>query len=294
MADLQTEVRRLDLYQRVTDEIVQAIEAGAGKFVMPWHGMVRGRPRNASTGDAYHGINTVILWAAQRNRGYQSFHWGTFRQWQALGAKVRKGEKATLVIYYKQVPVQAQDARTGEPVTDYRPITRAYFLFNSDQVEGWKPTEPPLQNVIATHEQIENFIAATGADIRNGDGAAYLLARDYITIPQKGWFTGTQTSSPTESYYSTVFHELIHWTGHWNRLARNLTSRFGTADYAMEEMVAEIGAAYLCAEFFVLHMPRKDHAAYIGNWLEVLRNDKRAIFIAASKAHQAVDWLLSC
>lgn len=294
MAYVETEVKRLDLYQRVTDEIVRGIEAGAGKFIMPWHGIVRGMPRNAWSGNAYRGINTFVLWAAQRNRGYRSFHWATFRQWRDLGAHVRKGEKAVLVVYYKQLPVLAEDAATGEPVTDYRPITRAYFLFNAEQVEGWKEPEEALVHLIMPHQQIEDFIAATGADIRNGEVAGYLPGGDYITIPHQMRFAGTDTSTPTESYYSTVFHELIHWTGHWKRLGRNLSSRFGSADYAMEELIAELGAAYLCAEFLVLHMPRKDHAAYIGEWLHVLQGDKKAIFTAASMASKAVDWLLSC
>lgn len=283
---------RADLYQRVTDEIVKAIEAGAGKFSMPWHGIF-GRPRNAFTGDAYRGINTLVLWAAARNRRYSSWYWATYRQWQDLGANVRKGEKATAVVFYKQVPVEAEDAKTGEPVEDHRLIARMYFLFNAKQVEGGVDLGLPVKNEIASHEEISNFIAATGADIRHGDMAAYLRAADYITIPDMKRFVGTKTSTATESYYSTVFHELIHWTGHRNRLARNLSGRFGTHDYAMEELVAELGAAYLCAEFLVLHKPRQDHAAYISEWLEVLKGDKRAVFTASAAAQKAVEYLCS-
>ncbi|TAJ36852.1 MAG: DUF1738 domain-containing protein [Reyranella sp.] len=293
MTDVLSEATRLDLYQRVTDEIVRAIEAGAGKFIMPWHGMASGRPRNAYTGDAYRGINTLVLWAAARNRRFVSYHWATYRQWNDLGAQVRKGEKATMIVYYKKVPVKAEDANSGEPIEDYRLLARAYFVFNAAQVDGWEEPGVSLQSAVAPHEVIENFIAATGADIRFGESAAYWPARDCITVPHKGWFKGSDTSTATETYYSTMFHELIHWTGHWCRLARNLTTRFGTHDYAMEELIAELGAAYLCAEFFVLHIPRKDHAAYIGEWLEVLKGDKRAIFTAATKANEAVGWLLA-
>lgn len=293
MTDVLSEAApRADLYSRVTNEIVQAIEKGAGKFVMPWHG-IYGRPRNAFTGDAYRGINTLVLWAAARNRGYASWHWATFRQWQDLGARVRKGEKATAVVFYKQVPVEAEDVKTGEPVADTRLIARMYFVFNTAQVDGWAEPDHWPQGLIGTHEEIENFISATGADIRCGDIAAYMRSTDYITIPSRGRFVGTKTSTATESYYSTVFHELIHWTGHHARLARNLSGRFGTHDYAMEELVAELGAAYLCAEFLVLNMPREDHAAYIGEWLEVLKGDKRAIFTAAAKANEAVQFLMT-
>jgi antirestriction protein ArdC len=293
MTDTPSSAPRLDLYQRVTDEIVIAIEAGAGQFIMPWHGMLRGQPRNAFSGNAYRGINTLVLWAAARNRRYASSYWATYRQWLDLGANVRKGEKATMVVLYKQVPVEAQDARTGEPVQDYRLIARAYFVFNASQVEGWSEPNRPLLGLVATHEEIESFIAATGADIRRGDQPAYLRMGDYISIPDKSRFGGSQTSTPTETYYSTLFHELVHWTGHWTRLNRNLSARFGEADYAMEELVAELGAAYLCADFLVLHMPRKDHAAYIGEWLDVLKGDRRAVFTASHLAMKAVEFLLS-
>lgn len=283
---------RGDLYSRVTDEIVQAIERGAGKFIMPWHG-TDGRPRNAFTGDAYRGINTLVLWAAARNRGYASWHWATFRQWQDLGARVRKGEKATAVVFYKQVPVEAEDTKTGEKVEDTRLIARMYFLFNTAQVDGWTEPDRWPGGMVGRDEDIENFIAATGADIRNGDMAAYSRSADYISIPHEDRFVGTETSSATESYYSTVFHELVHWTGHHARLARNLSSRFGTHDYAMEELVAELGAAYLCAEYLVHNEPRQDHAAYIGEWLDVLKGDKRAIFMAAAKANEAVQFLMT-
>lgn len=293
MTDAPSSTPRLDLYQRVTDEIVRAIEEGAGTFIMPWHGSLRGRPRNAFSGDAYRGINTLVLWAAARNKKYVSSYWATYRQWQNLDAMVRKGEKATMVVLYKQVPVEAQDARTGEPVQDYRLIARAYFVFNAAQVDGWAEPNHVIGGMVATHEEIEHFIAATGADIRTGDVPAYWRASDYITMPARNRFIGSPSSSPTECYYSTAFHELIHWTGHWNRLNRNLTGRFGTADYAMEELIAELGSAFLCAEFMVLHMPRKDHAAYIGEWLDVLKGDKRAIFTASRAAHKAVEFLIA-
>lgn len=283
---------RADIYQRVTDEIVKAVEAGTGSFVMPWHGLC-GRPCNAFSGDAYRGVNVLVLWSTARTRKYLSWYWATFLQWKTLGARVRKGEKATPIVVYKQVPVAAEDATTGEPVEDYRLIARLYFVFNAAQVDGW--TEPhtwPNANVVSD-AAIDEFIAATGADIRQGNIAMYSRSADYITIPDKRQFLGSETSTITESYYSTVFHELVHWTGHRCRLGRNLSGRFGTKDYAMEELVAELGAAYLCAEFFMIHTPRKDHSAYIGEWLNVLKGDKRAIFSASSKAIEAVNFLLS-
>jgi antirestriction protein ArdC len=284
---------RVDMYARVTDEIVKAIEAGAGKFIMPWHGTSYCWPRNAATTKSYRGINTLMLWAAARNRKYASSWWATFRQWEDLGARVRKGEHGTLIILYKEMPIEAEDADTGERVMDYRLIARPYYVFNAAQVEGWKEPSLMFGGGVVTVQEIENTVAATGADIRRGESPAYVIACDYITMPPKEAFKGSPTSEPTETYYSTLFHELIHWTGHWCRLGRNLSGRFGARDYAMEELVAELGAAYLCAEFFVLHLPRRDHAAYIGEWLEVLKADKRAIFAASGYAIQAVEFLLT-
>lgn len=282
---------RSDLYERVTDEIVKAIEAGAGKFVMPWHNWAFGAARNAFTGDAYRGINVLALWAAAHNRAFASSYWATFKQWRDLGACVRKGEKATTIVFYKKQTIEAHDADTGETTEDFRWIVRPYSVFNADQVDGWRePTFPP-QAMVGTHEQIDNFIAATGADIRRGETATYYRVPDYIAIPARERFIGSDTSSPEETFYSTVFHELIHWTGHWSRLGRNLSSCFGTADYAMEELVAELGAAFLCAEYLVLHTPRPDHAAYIAEWLAILKSDKRAIFDASTRATKAAEYL---
>jgi antirestriction protein ArdC len=283
---------RADIYQRVTDEIVKAVEAGTGSFVMPWHGLCS-RPCNAFTGDAYRGINVLVLWSAARAHKYLSWYWGTFLQWKTLGAQVRRGEKATPIVVYKQVPVMAEDATTGEPVEDYRLIARLYFVFNAAQVDGWTQPQPWPNATVVSDAVIDDFIAATGADIRQGEIAMYSRSADYISVPDRRLFLGSKTSTVTECYYSTVFHELVHWTGHRCRLGRNLSGRFGSKDYAMEELVAELGAAYLCAEFFMIHTPRKDHSAYIGEWLEVLKGDKRAIFSAANKAVEAANFLLA-
>ncbi len=291
MTNVLSQSTRLDLHQRVTDEIVQAIEAGAGKFYMPWHGIPEGIPRNVMTGTPYHGVNTLVLWAVAKNRKYTTPYWATFRQWLEVGARVRRGEKATVVVFYKQVPLTGEDVETGDVVHDYRLVARAFFVFNGNQVEGWKAPGIEPVDWVKNHDRIEDFIACTGADVYQGDKAYYDRFGDFIHIPDRLRFRASPTSSATEGYYSTVFHELVHWTGHHRRLGRNLAGRFGDEDYAMEELVAELGAAFLCAEFLVPNKPRKDHAAYIDSWLKVLRGDKRAIFTASTAAHQAVDYL---
>lgn len=288
--------QRFDLYARVTGQIIEAIEAGAGKFEMPWHrsgGPVM-RPRNAITGTAYRGVNILALWSQAMVKGYPSALWGTYKQWHELGWQVRKGEKATTVVYFRQMPIEGEDVETGEPTSDYRLIARAFFVFNASQVDGWKDPEVPTENLVSMHEEIEQFIENTGADIRyGGEMACYRPLDDYIQLPDRARFRGSSTSSATESFYATSFHELVHWTGSRRRLNRKLSGRFGSDDYAMEELVAELGAAYLSAEFLVPNTPRPDHAAYLEHWLRVLRSDKRAIFAASNMANEAVSWLMT-
>ena len=292
MSEVLSQPSQLDLYQRVTDEIVRALEAGAEQFVLPWHQVPQGLPRNVLTGEPYHGVNTLVLWAVGRTRHYSTPYWATYRQWQEVAAQVRKGEKATTVVFYKQVPLEAEDVETGDVVQDYRLVARAFFVFNGDQVDGWKAPGPEPVDYVQNHDRIEDFVQCTGADVRSADDHAYYdRLGDFIMIPNRLRFLGSPTSSATEGYYSTLFHELVHWTGHDCRLARKLEGRFGSESYAMEELVAELGAAFLCAEFLVPNKPRPDHAAYIDNWLRVLKGDKRAIFAASTAAHKAVEFL---
>lgn len=292
----EQETRRTDVYEKVTDAIIAAIDAGAGKWHMPWHSpaVPLHRPRNVVSGLPYRGVNILVLWAEAFVRGYEAGYWATYRQWRELGAQVRKGEKATTVVFYKQLPLEAEDVETGEIVRDYRLIARAFSVFNGAQVDGWKPPEPELVDQVETHRLVEDFVAATGADIRSAGAKAYYdRLGDCVFIPDRIRFQGSPSSSATEGYYATIFHELIHWTGHHRRLCRDLSGRFGTESYAMEELVAELGAAYLCMEYGVANIPRPDHAAYIANWLKVLKGDKRAIFAASTHAYQAVEFLMT-
>lgn len=288
--------RRPNVYETITATIIEAIEAGAGTWHMPWHArdVPLARPRNVISGLPYKGVNILALWAETQLRRYPTGHWATYRQWQELGAQVRKGERGTTVLYYKQLPLEAEDAETGETVTDYRLIARAFAVFNGAQVNGWTPWEQEPVNLVETHRLVEDFIDATGADIRSaGSRAYYDRLGDCIFIPDRARFQGSPTSSATEGYYATAFHELIHWTGHHLRLSRDLGGRFRSESYAMEELIAELGSAYLCMEYGVTNVPRPDHAAYIADWLKVLKSDTRAILAASTHAHQATEFLLS-
>jgi antirestriction protein ArdC len=286
---------RRDIHADITNSIIAAIEAGPGHFELPWHrsGGAFGRPRNAATKQRYNGVNIVVLWASAELHGFTSPVWATYRQWQSIGAQVRRGERASPVVFYKRTEFQAEDDQ-GEPTTKTRLFARSSRVFNADQVDGFQPENlaPVLPDQTERLQQAEAFIAATRADIRyGGDRAFYSPAGDFISIPARERFTGTATSTATEAFYSTVLHELTHWSGAAPRCNRDLTGRFGDNAYAMEELVADLGAAFLCSDLGITSTPRADHAAYLASWLKVLKDDTKAIFTAASKASEAAEFL---
>ncbi len=287
---------RFNVYRSITESIVAAIEAGPGVFRMPWHwmGPSGGRPVNAFTGRPYRGVNVVMLWAEARMRGFDSCHWGTYRQWRELGGQVRRGEKSSTIVFYKEVEAEPSEGRQGEEgePPSKRLVARASRVFNAAQVDGWTEPAPPPRSRVETLRDAEAFIQATGADIRErGNHAFYNPGTDHIQVPPRDSFIGTPTSSPTETFYSTLCHELTHWSGHKSRLDRDLSGRFGDRAYAAEELVAELGAAFLCADLGITNMPRLDHAQYVASWFMLMRDDKRAIFTAASKAAAAAEFL---
>ena len=203
-----------------------------------------------------------------------------------------KGERASLIVFWKEFEGEVEDKETGKRERKKTLFARASSVFNADQVGGWAPPAATERNLVQALDQAEAFTAATGADVRHGgDRAYYHRSSDHVQMPERERFTGSETSTPTEAYYATLLHELTHWTGHESRLDRDLSGRFGNEAYAVEELVAELGAAFLCADLSITNTPRPDHASYIANWLEVLKRDKRAIFTAARKAASATDYL---
>lgn len=281
---------RQNVYTRVTDSIIAAIEAGAGDFKMPWHAQGDlARPFNVSSGKAYRGINTVALWVAAQATGYASPIWGTYKQWQEKGAQVRKGEKASTVVFWKVSDPASREAESQNEDSDQphaRVFARAYCVFNAQQVEGWEAPAMPALPQAARIAHAEGFFAALGATIKEGGArACYIPSRDEIHLPPFAAF------HDAVAYYATLAHEATHWTAHASRCARDLKGRFGSESYAAEELVAELGAAFLCSDLALTPEPRPDHAAYIASWLKVLRSDPRAIFTAAAKAQAAADWM---
>lgn len=272
-----------DLYQEVTDRILAALEAGTVPFIKPWSTQ-SGAPENAVTGKPYRGINVLLLSIAGQAAGYASDQWLTFKQALAAGCPVRKGEKATRIYFFKRLEI---DEKT-ESGTERKaiPMLREYYVFNVAQLEGTLPgLKASAPRAFAGDATIEAYLAATGARIANDgrDRAFYSIDSDSIHLPAKTDFASAG------SYYAVALHELTHWTGHKSRMAREFGKRFGDQAYAAEELVAEMGAAFQAASFGVEYVLQ--HAAYIASWIQVLQNDKRAIFTAASAAQKACDFL---
>ena len=272
---------------------------------MPWHrgGKNLNRPLSVRRNRPYKGINRISLWIAAQERGFSTGTWGTRRAWEDKGCQVREDERPSHV--FGHVPSDSDreaDTRsgeqanieTGETERTYHGGYRVWEVFNADQVDGYKPPRSAkYKNRVRIVEGAERFVAATHADIRHGGTVAEYgrAGDDIIRMPELERFRGSRTSTATEAYWATLLHELVHWTGAESRCKRRFGRRFGDDAYAMEELVAELGAAFLCADLGVTLEPRPDHAQYISGWLKVLGKDSEAIFTAAGSAQQAVDFL---
>jgi len=276
-----------DLYAEVSARIISELERGALPWIKPWSATAgRNVPQNAVTNRPYSGCNVILLWLAH-DRGWATPRFLTFKQANEAGGHVRKGEHGTKVYFVKQL--QVKDDNSDEAETRLIPLLREYTVFNVDQcenlpesVKAGKPVR--VRNPDTRDALADQFLCSTGADMREGHGEAYYVpSRDFISMPAFPAFKGA------DHFYSTAFHELTHWTGHKSRLDRDLKHRFGAREYAAEELVAELGAAFLCAEFSFNNDLR--HAGYIATWVELLKADKRAFFTACNRASKAVDYV---
>ena len=267
------------IYQAVTDSIIEQLEKGAIPWVKPWRAD-SSADKNFITQKAYSGINTLILGMA----GYSNPSWASYKQWQDKGVQVKKGEKATQIVFFKPIAKTNTNESTGENETSNYAVLRAYSVFNAEQtdIEIMPAIEPaePFNPIPA----IESKIKETGAVIKHGGNSAfYQPANDFIQLPNASAFDSEA------HYYAIAFHELAHWSGAKHRLDRNLSGKYGNPAYAFEELVAEISAAYLCADFKIKGDLR--HAGYIESWLKACRDDNKAIFRAAALAQKAADFI---
>ena len=270
------------IYDSITNGIIEQLEKGATPWVKPWRADASA-DANLVTGKAYQGVNRLILGMAGMFGGFTSNKWASFNQLKAAGYNVQKGQKGTAICFYKPV-AGTIDADTGEQSKGYA-VLKTYYVFNLSQTDA--PAEAIIPEQPAPFDAsaaCDATIIKTGAIIRHGgDAAFYAPSADAIQLPHKNSFDSAA------HYYATALHELVHWTGSEKRLARKFGARFGNPDYAFEELVAEIGAAFLCADLGIQGELR--HAGYIGHWLKVLRDDNTAIFKAAALAQKAADYV---
>ncbi len=294
MASAVLSQTKFNVYDAVTQKIVAAIEEGVGTYKTPWHSGATAimLPTNAATLAEYRGINVLALWAEAADRGYPTGLWASYKQWQSLGAQVRKGERGATIVFYKRAEVTATEPEDEQVSSALRFYSNASWVFNVAQVDGWTPPPTDARHEVECVREAEAFVEAVGAKVAHGlPMACYRRKLDLIEMPLREWFEGSGTSSPTEAYYATLLHELTHWAGAEHRLNRSFGKRYGDEAYAMEELVAELGAAFMCAAFGIASEPRPDHASYVASWLKVLNRDNRAIFKAASMAQEAFEHL---
>lgn len=288
------QTQRGDVYTRITDKIIADLETGVRPWMKPWsaeHAAGRITRPLRHNGIPYRGINVIMLWSASVAKGYSCPLWLTFKQALELGGHVRKGEAGELVVYANAI-TRTEAKEDGTEEEREIPFLKGYTVFNAEQCEGlpaqyYARAEPVASTIAQRIETADTFFAATGADIRHGGTRAfYAEGADIVQMPP------FETFRDAESYAATLAHELTHWTKHDKRLARDLGRvKWGDEGYAREELVAELGAAFLCADLGITPEVREDHAAYIASWLEVLKGDKRFVFSAAAHAQRAADYL---
>ena len=268
------------IYDNVTNRIIEELEKGAAPWVKPWHATAS-EDQNIVSHKPYQGINRIILGMS----GYTMPLWGSFKQWQALGGMVKKGEKGTQIVFYSPIKKEGINPENGQLENKSYHCLKSYFVFNASQVDGIDFVQPkPAIEQFNPVPALDDRILKTGATIKHGHNQAfYRPSEDFIGMPDKNIFKGE------EHYYATVLHELTHWSGAKHRLDRTKGARFADAAYAFEELVAEMGAAFLCQDYGISGDLR--HADYIGSWLKCLRADNKAIFNAAALAQKAANYI---
>ena len=272
---------KFNVYDAITEKVITALEAGVAPWKRPWSSLSSGEYRNAVTGRHYRGLNILMLNISSAIQGFTDPRWLTYKNAIALKGNVKKGEKGTQIVFWNFFNTETELA-DGTKKIKQRPFARAYTVFNVQQTEGID--FPSLDTLEAPAPQATNEIAekllGLATVYHGGPKAFYTAASDTIGMPDRDAFESL------ELYYSTACHELVHWTGHKGRLDRDLKHRFGSKAYAFEELVAEMGSAFVGAQI-MLPFDGMRHPEYIASWLECLKEDNKAIFTAASKAQAA-------
>lgn len=287
-----TKSSRTDIYQEVTDIIIQQLEKGTIPWLQPWEGnnFSFDIPQNSTSGKNYRGINIILLWVAAQQKCFNSNEWATFKQWSSLDQSIRKGEKGSKIVFFDTLEREDENGEIKKiPYLKQSVVFNKTQLVDFDPKDESKPVKPGLAQRV---EKVEAFIANTGVIIEQPyHQACYNRLTDKVCMPDRSMFVDTLGCSATEGYYATLLHEMTHWTGHTRRLNRIFGKRFGDKQYAVEELVAELGAAFTCTELGISRPEKENHAAYIANWLNALRENKYFVLAAASEASKASEYL---
>ncbi|CAB4129365.1 Domain of unknown function DUF1738 [uncultured Caudovirales phage] len=267
-------------YQAITDTIIKALESGSAPWVKPWNASTSGLDRNATTDRPYNGINRLLLGM----QGRTSPLWATYNQWQSIGAQVQKGEKSTTIVLFKPVSTERTNS-AGETELSSFAMMKSFAVFNADQTDYQAPIVEATGEFNAIAECEERMIKTGAVISHGGDRAFYQPSTDSIRLPLATDFVSEA------SYYATAFHELAHWTGANHRLDRTFGARFGDSQYALEELVAELTSAFMCADHGI--DGKLQHADYIASWLKALKDDNKAIFKASAMAQKATDYIMA-
>ncbi|MDW3191271.1 MAG: zincin-like metallopeptidase domain-containing protein [Cytophagales bacterium] len=291
------EKAKTDIQQDITNNIINLLDQVDLKdYEPPFANLAAlGIPENPITKKSYQGVNILALWFNQKSKSLPSNKWASFKQWQQIGAHVKKGEKGSRIIFYKTLIKEDSSHSEGESQEIKIPMLRQYVVFNASQVEGFEEQGPTIPEIdqVERDKLIDEFCQNSGADIRSeSQEAFYSPIGDYINMPESKLFIDTKNATATENYYATLLHELTHWTGSSKRLNRaGITGKVEKKDYAFEELIAELGCAFLCARLNIKQSQPKDHALYIKSWLSALKDDKTFIFKASAHAARASQYL---
>ena len=279
-----------DRYQIITDTVIEQMENLGSDWIKSWSTNAMSGHHNVISKKAYQGTNTFLTAISSFKNGFQSNQWGTYRQWQSKGYSVKKGSKGTDIIFFDKIKIEDKETEQERFV----PILKGFSIFNADQIEDYWSGSAIPEKPTFKHEQTEQLVTNSKAIIKHGGSRAFYTSEaDFIQMPHKTDFQDIDGSTAMENYYSTLLHELTHWTGHTFRLDRKLANKFGSNAYAFEELVAEIGSVFLTAMLGIEKQPQPNHAKYLNGWLEVLKQDKRAMVKAFGLAQKASDYILA-
>ncbi len=279
-----------DRYQIITDTVIEQMENLGSDWMKSWSTNAMSGHHNVISKKAYQGTNTFLTAISSFKNGFQSNQWGTYRQWQSKGYSVKKGSKGTDIIFFDKIKIEDKETEQERFV----PILKGFSIFNADQIEDYWSGSAIPEKPTFKHEQTEQLVTNSKAIIKHGGSRAFYTSEaDFIQMPHKTDFQDIDGSTAMENYYSTLLHELTHWTGHTSRLDRKLANKFGSNAYAFEELVAEIGSVFLTAMLGIEKQPQPNHAKYLNGWLEVLKQDKRAMVKAFGLAQKASDYILA-